>query len=529
MSANHSEPTAAAGRQPNLLIIQADQTAAQWLPCYGHPVVQMPHLRELATRSVVFDNAYCNSPLCVPSRPSMLTGQLPSRIGSYDCGSDFPASLPCFSHYLRLLGYRTILAGKMHFIGPDQLHGFEERLTTEIYVSDFSWTVDWTRYDQRQEASYTMDGVMQAGVCLTSLQIDYDEEVAHQVKRKLLDLARDADPRPFCLVVSFTHPHDPYVISQEYWDRYEGAEIDLPRVPAIPFDQLDRHSQRIWRDCAMDQATIGEKEMRAARRAYYGALSYVDDKIGQLIGMLKATGQYENTIIIFTSDHGDMLGERGLWYKMGMFEPAVRIPLLLHAPAWFAPRRVNANVSLVDLLPTLLDLGQLGQDGQNRTAPLVEQGWAERMDGQSLLPLLQGDERQARDRVCVEYLADGIPTPLLMIRQGRYKYIFSDGDPELLFDLASDPTELHNRVGDPAYADVLADLRQQCQQQWDVKQLRRQIIADQQRRRLISRAMQLGKRTHWDFQPFADATQQYIRPHLSPHEILWRARYPVVC
>ena len=203
--------------QPNFLFIMADQMAAPVLPFYGHPVVQTPHLSRLAENGVVFDNAYCNSPLCAPSRFSMLTGQLPSRIGAYDNAAYFPAQVPTFAHYLRDLGYHTCLSGKMHMVGPDQLHGFEERLTTDIYPSDFGWTPDRENFDHRPSWYHNLLSVVQAGLCQTSNQIEFDEDVAHHSVRKIYDLARNKNQQPFLLLASFTHPHDPFAITPEYW------------------------------------------------------------------------------------------------------------------------------------------------------------------------------------------------------------------------------------------------------------------------------------------------------------------------
>ncbi|MFN8441507.1 MAG: choline-sulfatase [Caldilineaceae bacterium] len=501
---------------PNILIIQADQAAAQWLPIYQHPVVKMPHLAALADQGVVFDNAYCNSPLCAPSRFSMMSGLLPSQIGAYDNAAEFPSAIPCFTHALRVLGYRTILSGKMHFVGPDQLHGFEERLTTDVYPADYTWTPDWQHAERMLEWYHTMHSVITAGPCVASMDIDYDDDVAFQAERKLRSLVRDGDERPFCLVVSFTHPHDPYIMTPEYWDRYRDDEIDLPSIPALPVEQLDAHSQRLWQMCASDEYEIGEQQIRDARHGYYASLSYIDDKIGQLIATLKATGQYENTIIIFTADHGDMLGERGLWYKMSMFDGSARIPFLVHAPGRFVARRVSSVVSLVDLLPTLVALAD-----PEGTLPSFSRG-------SSLLPLLQGDDSQAKDVAYVEYLAEGIAAPHLMIRQGRYKYIFTPDDPELLYDLAQDPQEVQNLAPDPRYGTVLEDFRRQLHAHWDIADLQRRIIASQQRRHLISRALALGKNKAWDHQPFEDATQQYVRNHKEFWELLRLSRYPAV-
>ncbi len=220
-------------RQPNILLIMADQLTALALPCYGHPVVKAPHIARLAEDGVLFENAYCNSPLCAPSRYSMLAGRLPSRIGAYDNASELPASALTIAHGLRAQGYRTALCGKMHFVGPDQLHGFEERLTTDIYPVDFGWTPDWDRPEERIDWWYhNMQSVRQAGIAEATNQLDFDDEVAFQAIRFLQDHARADDPRPFFLTVSFTHPHDPYAIREALLEplprRRDRAAPDRP-------------------------------------------------------------------------------------------------------------------------------------------------------------------------------------------------------------------------------------------------------------------------------------------------------------
>ena len=258
-----------ADSRPNILLIQADQLAAPALPVYGHPVVKTPNISALADSGVIFDSAYCNSPICAPSRFSMLSGLLPSEIGAYDNAAEFPAGVPTFAHHLRALGYRTIVAGKMHFVGPDQLHGFEERLTTDIYPADFGWTPDWRDPTGHQDYFHTMLSVVEAGPCDRSLQLDFDEEVTFQSLRKIHDLARDDDGRPFLFYVSFTHPHDPYSITRAHWDRYDPTEIDFPSVPAMGRDAHDPHSQRIHDMCGMDKYALTQERVRNARHAYY--------------------------------------------------------------------------------------------------------------------------------------------------------------------------------------------------------------------------------------------------------------------
>src|ERR1700757_3140309 len=186
-------------KRPNILFVMADQMAPAFLPIHGHPVVKAPHLSALGERGTVFDSAYCPSPLCAPSRFSMMAGRLPSGIGAYDNAADFTADIPTFAHYLRAAGYRTALSGKMHFVGPDQLHGFEERLTTDIYPADYGWTPDWQHFDVGPGWYQKILSVTPAGPAVRSNQLDFDDEVTYTARRNLYDAARSADQRPFCL------------------------------------------------------------------------------------------------------------------------------------------------------------------------------------------------------------------------------------------------------------------------------------------------------------------------------------------
>ena len=282
-------------KKPNVLVFMADQMTPLALPFYGHPVTRAPHMARVAAEGVVFESAYCNFPLCAPSRYVFMSGRLPSRIAAYDNAAEFPADVPTFAHALRNGGYRTILSGKMHFCGADQLHGFEERLTTDIYPSDFNWTPDWEHPHDRKEWFHNMSSVLDAGSCVRTNQLDYDDEVVFAARQKLFDLARDADDRPFCLTVSLTHPHDPYAIATAYWDLYRDDEIDSPRVPHTPGDE-DAHSRRLRGVIDIDRTPVDEAQVRAARRAYYGAISYVDEQVGKLLRVLEQTGQLDDSL-----------------------------------------------------------------------------------------------------------------------------------------------------------------------------------------------------------------------------------------
>ena len=343
-------------KRPNILFIMADQLAPQVLPAYGHPSVRTPHLDRLAEGGVVFENAYCNFPLCAPARFSMLSGRLPSRIGAFDNAVEFPASVPTFHHYLRRAGYRTCLAGKMHFVGPDQLHGYEERVTTDVHPADFLWTPDWRLDDETWlEWYHDMSRVLDVGPHQRSVNVAYDDEAEFEAVRWLHEHADSGDDRPFALTVSFISPHDPYLAPPRWWEGYDDVEIDMPRVADIALEARDPHSRRHWFLTGRHRAAVEESDVLRMRRAYYALTSYIDAKVGRLLETLGEIGAADDTLVVFTSDHGDSLGERGLFFKMSFFEWSVRVPLIVHAPFAFAPRRVRENVSHLDLFPTLLE------------------------------------------------------------------------------------------------------------------------------------------------------------------------------
>ena len=483
--------------RPNILLLMFDQLAPQFLPFYGHPLVQSPAMAALAEDGAVFDNAYCNSPLCAPSRFSMLSGRYCSRIGAYDNAAEFPSDIPTIAHYLRKLGYRTSLAGKMHFVGPDQLHGFEERLTTDMYPADFGWTPDWEQPERHFFWHHNMQSVVEAGVYERTLALDFDEQVTFESVRRIYDMARDDDSRPFFLTVSFMQPHDPYMTPRAYWDRYDHASIDMPSVPELSDDE---HSQRLYRICRMDEYRITDEHVRNARHAYYGMISYLDEQLAALRKAVDESGFGDNTLWILTSDHGEMLGEHGLWYKMHFFEQAVRVPLVLKGPG-IPSVRVASNVSLVDLLPTLLDYATDGAPPE-LAAPV---------DGRSVLPALAGDSEDAGNMVVVEYLAEGTAAPMLMLKKDRHKYTCCSGDAVRLFDVVADAHENENLAGNPEYERVESELHARANGHWDSEALRAAVIASQKRRLFTHDALQVGEIRSWDFQPYRDASRQYNR------------------
>jgi choline-sulfatase len=309
-----------------------------------------------------------------------------------------------------------------------------------------------------------------------------------------------------------THPHDPYVIPARYWERYAGVDIDMPRVQLRP-DQLDPHSRRLRHVCGLDLQPVTEAQTRAARRAYFGAVSYVDDQIGVLLGALADAGYAEDTVVLVLADHGDMLGERGLWYKMNFFEPACRIPFIVHAPERFAARRVRESASLVDVLPTLIELS--GGTLADCATPL---------DGSSLAAQLAG--APGKDEVFGEYLAEGAIAPLVMIKRGRYKFVHSPVDPDQLYDLAEDPEELVNLAQAPLQRKRVREFRAEVDRRWDLPALHAAVLDSQRRRHLVYRALREGRHTPWDFQPGRDASRLYVRNDQELGDLERMARFP---
>lgn len=499
--------------RPNILVLMADQLAGTFFPDGPSDWLHVPHLNALAESSTRFTNAYTASPLCTPARASFMTGQLPSRTGVYDNAAAFGSDVPTFAHYLRRAGYQTCLSGKMHFIGPDQLHGFEERLTTDIYPADFGWTPDYRRPGERIDWWYhNLSSVTEAGVAEITNQLEFDDEVADNAIQKLYRLARGLDERPWMLTVSFTHPHDPYVARRRYWDLYSERAYLAPEVPALPFDDQDPHAQRLLRAVEHERFDITERDIAHARRAYFANLSYLDDRIGQILEVLEATRQQDNTMILLCADHGDMLGERGLWFKMSFYEASARIPLWISGPGLRAGR-VDAPVSSLDIAPTLAHLAGIDLD---EIAPWVE--------GESLMPLAEGDERTAPVRM--EYAAEGSEAPLVAVRRGRWKYVHCELDPPQLFDVVGDPHELANLAADPDHAETAASLAEFVRSHWDMKRFDAEVRESQARRHFVYEALRQGRYASWDYEPRQNADRRFMRNDMDLNVVEARSRFP---
>ncbi|MFY0635283.1 MAG: choline-sulfatase [Vannielia sp.] len=497
--------------RPNFLIIMVDQLNGTLFPDGPAGWLHAPNLKRLAARSTRFKNGYTASPLCAPGRASFMSGQLPSVTGVYDNAAEFPSDLPTYAHHLRRAGYQTCLSGKMHFVGPDQMHGFEERLTTDIYPADFGWTPDYRKPGERIDWWYhNMGSVTGAGVAEISNQMEYDDEVAYNATRKLYDLARGHDERPWCLTVSFTHPHDPYVARKKFWDMYEDCEHLLPEIGALAYEEQDPHSKRIFDANDWRSFDISEEDIRRSRRAYFANISYLDEKVGELLDVLDRTRQ--EATILFVSDHGDMLGARGLWFKMTFYEGSSRVPVMIASPE-MEPGLVEAPVSNIDICPTLCDLAEVSME---EVMP-----WAA---GESLKPLGQGQTRESA--VAMEYAAEASYAPLVSLRKGRYKLNLCKLDPDQLFDLEADPHELENLAGNPDHAEPYAALKAEAEARWDLHRFDAEVRRSQARRWVVYEALRNGEYYPWDYQPLQKASERFMRNHMDLNTVEEDARFP---
>ena len=452
---------------PNLLIIMSDEHAPMFSGPYGHPLVQTPNLDRLAENGITFTNAYCNSPLCMPSRMSFMTGKYIHHIGTWDNATPLASDEITWAHLLRNAGYDVVLAGKQHFGGMEQLHGFRSQLARDLHAERQHALTDWE--NGTPTAPRPWQGLAQAGPGTTE-EIKVDDLAETAALEYLRDAARKE--QPWALNVSFIAPHFPLVVPQRFWELYPLDEIDMPHIPEGHLQNQHPVYQRMRR--MFGCVDFPEELVRRGRAGYYGLITYLDEKIGRLLTALEETGQAENTVVIYTSDHGEMNGEHGMWRKSNFYEASARVPLQITLPGYpQAGKRIDEVVSLVDLTATLVDLANAQQVGQT--------------DGDSLIPLIQGPAPEWKNFAFSEYLAHGVARPMAMLRQGRYKFNYSLGDAPELYDIIEDPGEFHNLADEPAYQAIRAALEAQLLDDWNPVEIERQVRESQKARILIEK------------------------------------------
>jgi len=487
---------------PNLLVIMSDQHSKHFLGCYGHPLVRTPHLDQLAAEGMRFSDAYCPAPLCVPSRMSFMTGRRPSANRVWSNTHILSSAIPTWAHALGAAGYDTALIGRMHFLGPDQRHGFLERPLGE-YGAGFPGS-------PRLGAPLMRDiPVSTSGQCRESVEIGgrgrttyqaFDEMVADAACSYLQERARASHQRPFAAVAGMVLPHCPFVAPTELYDYYY-PRVDIPEVSD---DELPRAVRRFQEQRGIAEPLPAER-IRVARAAYLGICEHLDAQIGRILAALDDTGLDRNTLVVYCSDHGEMAGEHGCWWKSCYYEGSVGVPLIARWPGVVPANTVSPVVcSLLDLAPTWVEIANQHQ----LACPSLPEP-----DGYSLWPVLCGqpDERRP-DETFAEHLGGIDRAPSRMVRQGHWKlFQYADDTHPTMFDLRADPGETRDLAQDPAYATVCAALQQRLWQGWDPAAVLSQSRALDRDLELLMHWGRTARPTHPDTLPVPDVEEIELR------------------
>ena len=450
----------------NVLFIMSDEHTREVAGCYGNPVVRTPTLDALAARGVVFDNAYCNSPICVPSRASLATGNHVHRTGYWDSAAAYDGRIPSWHHRVRDAGHDVASIGKLHFRSGDDDNGFSEVHLPVYIVGGIGDTHGLLRRDRRTR-EVARELALEAGRGMSSYT-RFDTKVADATVRWIRERANGRDARPWVLFSSFLSPHYPLIAPDRFYDLYADTALPRPRL----YDENDRpdhpviaHYRATWN---YDEFFDAER-LQVGLRAYYGLCSFLDYQIGRIIAALDESGLTDETLVIYTSDHGESLGNRGLWGKSSMYEESSGVPMLMCGPGVAPGRRCTTPVSLVDVYPTVVESVCGALDARERALP-----------GDNLIGIAR---EQPADRVAFSELHDdGAMTGVFMVRRGDWKLVHYVDHPPQLFDLSSDPFEERDLAARPETADIRRRLYDELHRIVDPEAVNRRVFADQQTR-----------------------------------------------
>ncbi len=466
--------------------------------CAGDPIARTPALDGLAVRGVQFDHAYCAAPLCGPSRMALMTARHPHEIQCWSNDYALSSEVPTFAHGFTAADYETVLCGRMHFVGADQRHGFLTRLVGDVPESAYleaGWRLERVLGSLVDTPGYGRAGLLKSGPGRTGYHA-YDELVAGTAAEWLQQRGKAGAAAPFLLVVGLVAPHCPFVAPPEDFAYY----ADLISVADLPPEDphLPPPVAAMQRAAGIAEPVPVAAQWRA-RVAYYGLCSFLDRQVGRVLRALEEGGLGEDTLVVYTSDHGEMLGEHGWWWKSTFHEGAVRVPLLWTEPGGAAAgRRVKANVSLLDLGPTLLEKAGLpalpGASGRSCTGLLREGG-------------------RSVDVVWAEHAQTGAEGQVYvgrMVKSGPWKYVYWHGESEELFNLEEDPAETRNRVKDPACPEICVRLRRLVLQDWDPEQIVRRLRQEPAARALLKTWIDRAQPAEPDPLWFAEPPENWV-------------------
>ena len=444
----------------NFLFILSDQHQRLASGCYGHPLVQTPHLDALAARGTRFQNAYTNCPICVPARASLATGRYVHQIGYWDNGHPYDGTPASWHQRLREQGFCCDSIGKLHFKGQGADHGFSEEIEPLHVVDGVGDVLGCIRDQPPLRDKHGELGRAGAG---DSTYLQYDARCTQHALRWLAEHRDDA--KPWVVFLNFVCPHPPYIAPPEIYARYPHADVPLP--PQWTPDTWPDHPaldyfRRFFR---FDQGH-SEETVRRVTAAYYGTTTYLDQQIGRVLSALDEYGLTDSTRVLYTSDHGECLGARGIFGKFTLYDEAAAVPMIAAGPDVPEGKVVQTPVSLVDCFPTALEC--VG-------AALID----ENLPGRSLWQIAQEDDQERT--VFSEYHALGTEHGTYMLRRNRYKYNYYVGAPPQLFDLAEDPDELelNDLSGMPEYQELLRDCERELRALLDPEAVDEQAHASQ--------------------------------------------------
>ena len=425
----------------NLLIIMVDEMAAQAVGCYGHPVVKTPHIDRLAGRGVRFTNASSSSPICVPARAAFATGQYPHKTGYWDNVFAYDGQVKGWGHRLQESGNRFTTIGKLHYQDEDVNTGIDEQiLPMHIYGGGDIFGLERETPPKRPQSASVA-----AEVAVGESQYTrYDKKISALTEEWFDTRMDDQGDKPWVCFSSFIAPHFPFTVPQKYIDLYDADDVKLSKKPLNLKLSIAPWWDLLTFGYNFDEHFKGDDHRRQALLHYYALCSFADENVGRVLAALEASGQADNTVVMFLSDHGDNMGTRGLWGKSNMYEESACVPLIMSGPGFAAGAVCETPVSLIDAYQTVLDVVGIEPTEVESTLP-----------GRSLVEIAAAPYDAIRT-VFAEYHASCAPTGLLMLRQGKFKYIQYTGHGLELFDLEADPDEINDLADDPAYADVLA-------------------------------------------------------------------------
>ena len=453
----------------NMLVIVSDEHQARAMGCAGHPFVQTPNLDALARRGTRFTDAYTPSPICVPARASFATGLYPHQTRLWDNAMPYTGAIPGWGHALQSKGIPVESIGKLHYRATEDPAGFDVEHMPMMVAGGVGMV--WASIRKEHERIIPQGSRMLRDYIGPghSTYTDYDRAVTDRTRQWLLDRAVSGDDRPWCLYVGLVAPHFPLVVPLEYFELYPPDSLPEPKLH--PRSGYLRHPWIQKQNAAMDSETMfeDEAERKAAMAAYYGLTTWLDKNVGDIIAALDETSYSDTTTVVYTSDHGDNLGARGLWGKSTFYQESVAIPMIMAGPDTPMGTR-DTPVSLLDLSRTIamhFDTDINGADGLRCLAQIAQ------------VPT-------NKDRVIFsEYHAAGAVSGAFMLRKGCWKYNYYIGfDPEL-FDLEDDPEELKDLAPDPAFAEILTELEVRLRNICDPEVTDAQAFADQ--RALVDR------------------------------------------